>query len=283
MASFILNMPHSRSGRQPKKSSTSIGQCSARVLAPWSRHSNGRYALCTGRRARTGGSPGADGRGRRRPNALAASSVLQVAALAESVEVAQPVVARVVAEVGGGEQGAGGAHQRGLGEVRPARGAVAAVAPRPRMLVEPAPVGQAAQQRPVWPAAVHTGHRCGRRAPPRSRTPAWRVKGRSSRRSGTTHQQQWMCSQFKGIPSCTTTVYLDAGMEGRRFVGAKVRFSVSIDPKTNEAIEQLAKRHKPELSKSYIVEYALVRLLDAMERKQLNLPLVLEDRNDGRR
>jgi predicted transcriptional regulator len=72
-------------------------------------------------------------------------------------------------------------------------------------------------------------------------------------------------------------------MEGRRFVGAKVRFSVSIDPKSNEAIEQLAKRHKPELSKSYIVEYALVRLLDAMEAKQLTLPLVLEDRSNGRR
>jgi hypothetical protein len=72
-------------------------------------------------------------------------------------------------------------------------------------------------------------------------------------------------------------------MEVRRFVRAKVRFSVGVDPKTNEAIDQLAKRHKPELSKSYIVEYALVRLLDAMEAKQLTLPLVLEDRNDGRR
>ena len=50
---------------------------------------------------------------------------------------------------------------------------------------------------------------------------------------------------------------------------AKVRFSVSIDPKTNEAIEQLAKRYKPELSKSYLVEYALVRLLDAMDRSNL--------------
>jgi hypothetical protein len=90
-------------------------------------------------------------------------------------------------------------------------------------------------------------------------------------------------SQFKGIPFYTTTVHPGARMEGRRFVAAKVRFSVSIDPKTNEAVEQLVKRHKPELSKSYIVEYALVRLLDAMEAKQLTLPLVLEDRNDGRR
>ena len=78
-------------------------------------------------------------------------------------------------------------------------------------------------------------------------------------------------------------VHIGADMEGIRFVGAKVRFSVSIDPKTNEAIEQLAKRHKPELSKSYIAEYALVRLLEAMEGKQLALPLVLEDRNDASR
>ena len=60
-------------------------------------------------------------------------------------------------------------------------------------------------------------------------------------------------------------------------MASKVRFSVGIDPRTNEAIEQLAKRHKPELSKSYIVEYALVRLLAAMEAKQLSLPLVLEE------
>lgn len=64
-------------------------------------------------------------------------------------------------------------------------------------------------------------------------------------------------------------------------MSAKVRFSVSLDPGTNAAIEQLAKRHKPELSKNYIVEYALVRLLESMEAKQLALPLVLEDRNDA--
>jgi hypothetical protein len=62
-----------------------------------------------------------------------------------------------------------------------------------------------------------------------------------------------------------------------------VRFSVSLDPKTNAAIEKLAQRHKPELSKSYVVEYALVRLLDAMEAKQLALPLVLEAERDADR
>jgi len=63
----------------------------------------------------------------------------------------------------------------------------------------------------------------------------------------------------------------------------KVRFSVSLDPKTNAAVERLARRHKPELSKSYIVEFALVRLLDAMDAKQLTLPLVLDAGTDASR
>ncbi len=67
------------------------------------------FAL-TGRTAPIGGSPGAGGKDRRRPKALAASSV---------------------------------------------------VAPRPRMLVEPAPVGQAMQPRPARPTAARTGHRNG--------------------------------------------------------------------------------------------------------------------------
>lgn len=88
---------------------------------------------------------------------------------------------------------------------------------------------------------------------------------------------------IQGIHFCTTSVHPGACMGSSRFVGAKVGFTVSIDPKSNEAIERLAKRHRPALSKSYIVEYALVRLLDAMEAKQLTLPLVLEDRSNGRR
>jgi hypothetical protein len=53
-----------------------------------------------------------------------------------------------------------------------------------------------------------------------------------------------------------------------------------LDPKINEAIENLARRHKPAVSKGYIVEFALVRLLEAMETKQLKLPLLLEDGRD---
>ncbi|MFF8801442.1 MULTISPECIES: hypothetical protein [unclassified Methylobacterium] len=69
----------------------------------------------------------------------------------------------------------------------------------------------------------------------------------------------------------------DGGMAG------KVRFSVSIDPKINAAIERVARRHKPELSKNYIIEFALVRLLEAMDGKQLALPLVLDPVTDASR
>lgn len=69
--------------------------------------------------------------------------------------------------------------------------------------------------------------------------------------------------------------------EGLCRMSSKVRFSVGLDPKTNRAIEELAQRHKPELSKSYIVEYALLRLLKAMDAKQLLLPLELEGGDDA--
>jgi len=59
-------------------------------------------------------------------------------------------------------------------------------------------------------------------------------------------------------------------------MSAKKRFSVGLDAKIDAAVEKLARQHKPELSKSYIIEYALVRLLEAMEAKQLTLPLVLQ-------
>lgn len=66
-------------------------------------------------------------------------------------------------------------------------------------------------------------------------------------------------------------------------MAGKVRFTVSIDPKINAAIERVARHHKPELSKNYIVEFALVRLLEAMDGKQLALPLVLDPVADASR
>ena len=63
----------------------------------------------------------------------------------------------------------------------------------------------------------------------------------------------------------------------------KNRFSVSLDLKTNAVIERLARRHKPELPKSYIVEFALVRLLGAVDAKQLTLsPLLNAGANASR-
>lgn len=65
-------------------------------------------------------------------------------------------------------------------------------------------------------------------------------------------------------------------------MGAKIRFSVSLSDETNNALEALAADHKPPLSKSYLVEYAVLRLLSAIKSRQLALPLVLEDEDSAR-
>lgn len=57
---------------------------------------------------------------------------------------------------------------------------------------------------------------------------------------------------------------------------------MTMDAETDRALEALAARHRPPLSKSYVVEFAVMRLLEAVESKQLALPLVLEKRGDGR-
>lgn len=65
-------------------------------------------------------------------------------------------------------------------------------------------------------------------------------------------------------------------------MGTKVRFSVSLSDETNKALEALAADHKPPLSKSYLVEYAVLRLVSAIKSKQLMLPLALEDGDSAR-
>lgn len=65
-------------------------------------------------------------------------------------------------------------------------------------------------------------------------------------------------------------------------MGTKVRFSVNMSEETNQALETLAAQHKPPLSKSYLIEYAVLRLISAVHSKQLALPLVLEDRDSAR-
>lgn len=62
-------------------------------------------------------------------------------------------------------------------------------------------------------------------------------------------------------------------------MGTKVRFSVNVSEETNRVLEALAAQHKPSLSKSYVVEYAVLRLIEAVASKQLRLPLVLESRD----
>ena len=92
------------------------------------------------------------------------------------------------------------------------------------------------------------------------------------------------CSKsVQGISFCTNLVQRGAGTLTDGCMAGKVRFSVSIDSKINAAVEQVARRHKPELSKNYIVEFALVRLLEAIDGKQLALPLVLDPVADASR
>ena len=64
-------------------------------------------------------------------------------------------------------------------------------------------------------------------------------------------------------------------------MGAKVRFSVSLSEETNRELEALAADHRPPLSKSYLVEYAVLRLVSAVKSKQLALPLLLEDEDSA--
>lgn len=71
-------------------------------------------------------------------------------------------------------------------------------------------------------------------------------------------------------------------VQGESIMGTKVRFSVSLSDETNDALEALAADHKPALSKSYLVEYAVLRLLSAIKSKQLALPLLLGDEDSAR-
>jgi hypothetical protein len=63
-------------------------------------------------------------------------------------------------------------------------------------------------------------------------------------------------------------------------MSTKIRFSVNLSEETNLALEALAARHRPPLSKSYLIEYAVLRLIEAVNSKQLSLPLVLDSPND---
>ena len=86
--------------------------------------------------------------------------VQEVAALAQAPQIGEPVVGRVVVQVGRGQHHAGDAQPRRFQQGGPARRSAAPVAPRRGRLVKPAPVGQHAnlqQMRTVAPLATSTG------------------------------------------------------------------------------------------------------------------------------
>src|SRR6516162_4675441 len=74
-----------------------------------------------------------------------------VAALAQALEIAKPVVARVMIEMGCGQDDAGWPHLRRLLEVGPPRSAAASVAPGAARRIEPAAVRQTANRHTMGP------------------------------------------------------------------------------------------------------------------------------------
>lgn len=59
------------------------------------------------------------------------------------------------------------------------------------------------------------------------------------------------------------------------------RFTVSIDPKINEQLLDLTERRTPSLTKRYVVELALTRLFEDVNRGQLELGLELKHARGG--
>ena len=77
----------------------------------------------------------------------------QVAALTQALQIARPIVARIVVEVCGGQDDAGPSYPCGLSDIGPGGGLALVIAPRMTGSVEPAAVRQAANGFAMWPAA----------------------------------------------------------------------------------------------------------------------------------
>src|SRR5271163_237112 len=77
----------------------------------------------------------------------------QVAALAQALEIAQPIIARVMIEVRRSQDHAGLTDLRRFHEIGPSGGSTATVAPGVTGGVEPASIGQTANGETMWPAA----------------------------------------------------------------------------------------------------------------------------------
>ena len=78
----------------------------------------------------------------------------QVTALAEAPEIAWPVIAGIVIEVGSGKYDAGLPRPCFLFDIRPSRPSAAVVAPGVLNSIEPTTVWQAAHGLPMWSAAA---------------------------------------------------------------------------------------------------------------------------------
>ena len=76
-----------------------------------------------------------------------------VAALAQALEIARPVIARVMIEVRRGQDHAGLPDLRRFHQIGPTGRSTAAIAPGPTGGVEPATVGQTANRHAMWAAA----------------------------------------------------------------------------------------------------------------------------------
>ena len=61
----------------------------------------------------------------------------------------------------------------------------------------------------------------------------------------------------------------------------KVRFSVSLDSDVNQQLLQWGGRLRPRMSKQYLVELAVERLLEQLASRQLLLPLAPNKDDDG--
>ena len=61
----------------------------------------------------------------------------------------------------------------------------------------------------------------------------------------------------------------------------KVRFSVSLDPEVSQLLTQWGNKQRPKMSKQYLVELAVERLLEQLASRQLVLPLAPKRDDDA--
>lgn len=58
----------------------------------------------------------------------------------------------------------------------------------------------------------------------------------------------------------------------------KARFSITLPRPLDARLAEVGSNHRPKLSKQFLVELAVTRLMDAIDSNQLRLPLDLSER-----